>query len=262
MTIFKNELKFSRISLLIWSLSIGLLISTCVFMYPSMKSEMDSVNKLFSSMGSFSSAFGMDKLNFGTLIGFYAVEGGSILGIGGAFFAAVTAIGALMNEERNRTAEFLMTHPVSRARVITEKLLVVLAQITILNLIALILTIASVFLIGETMAWKDFLLINLSFYLMQIEIAGICFGISAFITKAGAGIGIGLAAVMYMLNILSNISNDAKALKYITAFGYTDGSEIINNGGLEIRYLLVGMVFCIAGIVVAYIKYTKKDLRA
>jgi ABC-2 type transport system permease protein len=123
MTIFKNELKFSRTALLIWSLSIGLLIAACVFMYPSMKSEMDDVNKLFSSMGSFSAAFGMDKLNFGTLIGFYAVEGGSILGIGGAFFAAVTAINALMKEERNRTAEFLMTHPVSRARVITEKLL-------------------------------------------------------------------------------------------------------------------------------------------
>ncbi len=262
MTIFKNELKYSRISLLIWSLSIGLLIATCVFMYPSMKSEMDSVNKIFSSMGNFSSAFGMDKLNFGTLIGFYAVEGGSILGVGGAFFAAVTAIGALMKEERNRTAEFLMTHPVSRARVITEKLLVVLAQITILNLIALVLTVGSILLIGESMVWKDFLLINLSFYLMQIEIAGICFGFSAFITKAGPGIGIGLAAVMYILNILSNISSDAQALKYITAFGYTDGSTIINNGGLEVRYLIVGMVFCVIGIVVAYVKYTKKDLRA
>ena len=65
-----------------------------------------------------------------------------------------------------------------------------------------------------------------------------------------------------MLNILSNISNDAKALKYITAFGYTDGSTIINKSGLEMQYLLVGMVFCVIGIVVAYIKYTKKDLRS
>lgn len=262
MTILRNELKRSRISLLIWSLSIGFLIAFCVMLYPSMKSQMNDINQLFSSMGSFSSAFGMDQLNFGTLIGFYSVEGGSILGIGGAFFAAVTAIGALMKEEQNRTAEFLMTHPVSRTRVVTEKLLSVFSQITILNLIILLLTLGSIVIVGEPIPWKELLLINLSYYLMQIEISGLCFGLSAFITKAGPGIGIGLAAGMYMLNIVSNISSDAKALKYITAFGYTDGAQIINNGKLEVPYLLVGMALCVLGIVIAYVKYTRKDLRS
>ena len=46
------------------------------------------MNEMFSSMGAFSSAFGMDRLNFGTLIGFYATECGNILGLGGAFFAS------------------------------------------------------------------------------------------------------------------------------------------------------------------------------
>ena len=119
MTIFKQEVKSQKLSISIWSLSIGLLIAMCVLMYPDMKSQMDSVNDMFSSMGSFTQAFGMDQLNFGTLLGFYAVEGGNILGIGGAFFAAITAIVALMKEEKERTAEFLMTHPVSRVRVIT-----------------------------------------------------------------------------------------------------------------------------------------------
>ena len=77
----------------------------------------------------------MDRLNFGTLVGFYAVEGGNMLGIGGAFFAAITAITALMKEEKERTAEFLLTHPLSRVRVITEKLLSVYAIIVILNVV-------------------------------------------------------------------------------------------------------------------------------
>jgi len=262
MKIFRNELRINRIPLLIWSLSIGLLIAACIFMYPSMKSEMDDVSKIFSAMGSFSAAFGMDQLNFGTLIGFYAVEGGSMLGIGGAFFAAVTAITSLMKEERDRTAEFLMTHPVSRARVITEKLLAVLAQITILNAIVLVLILISVKAIGEAMPWGDLLLMNLSFYLMQLEIAGICFGLSAFITKAGAGIGIGLAAGMYMLNIISNVSNEAKALKYFTAFGYTDGATILQKGSLPAGYLVAGMVSLVIGIIAAYVKYMRKDLRS
>ena len=85
MTILKQEIKSQKMAILIWSLSIGLLIAMCVMMYPEMESQMGSVNEMFSKMGSFTSAFGMDRLNFGTLVGFYAVEGGNMIGIGGAF---------------------------------------------------------------------------------------------------------------------------------------------------------------------------------
>lgn len=262
MSVFRNELKINKIPLLIWSLSIGLLMAMCVFMFPDMKKEMDQVNKLFSSMGSFSAAFGMDQLNFGTLIGFYAVECGNVLGIGGAFYAAITGISALMNEEKNRTAEFLMTHPLTRTRVISEKLLAVFAQITLLNLIVIAISFVSILAVGETVAWDQLMLLHLAYFFMQLEIGGICFGISAFITKSGAGIGIGVAAVMYMLNIVSNISDKAKELKYITAFGYTDGAQILQDKKLAFGYLAVGMLFLVAGVIAAYAKYTKKDLRA
>ena len=262
MYIFRNEIKVNRTPLLIWSLSIGLLIASVIFMYPSMKDQMDDVNRMFSSMGGFSAAFGMDQLNFGELMGFYAVEGGSILGIGGAFFAAITAVTSLMKEERDRTAEFLMTHPVSRTRVITEKLLSVIALITILNLISFALTAVSVKLIGEELDIKMLILMSVAYYVMQLEVAGICFGISAFISKSGLGIGIGLAAGMYMLNIISNITDDAKALKYITAFGYTDGADIIKNESLQTGYLITGLILMAAGIAAAYIRYSRKDLRS
>lgn len=77
---------------------------------------MEGVSEMFASMGSFTAAFGMDRISFGTLIGFYAVECGNILGIGGAFFAAMIAINALAKEEKERTAEFLLTQPVSRTK--------------------------------------------------------------------------------------------------------------------------------------------------
>ncbi|MDE6738666.1 MAG: ABC transporter permease, partial [Lachnospiraceae bacterium] len=77
MTLIKHELKQGWKSLLIWTISIGFFVAICVFMYPEMESEMEGVNEMFSSMGSFTAAFGMDRLNFGTLIGFYAVECGN-----------------------------------------------------------------------------------------------------------------------------------------------------------------------------------------
>ena len=66
MTILKQEIRSQKTATLIWSLSIGFMIAVCILMFPEMKSQMSDVNKLFASMGSFTQAFGMDKLNFGT----------------------------------------------------------------------------------------------------------------------------------------------------------------------------------------------------
>ncbi len=262
MSILKQEIKSQKLVIIIWSLSIGLLVAACVLMYPDMKSQMDGVNDMFSSMGNFTAAFGMDQLNFGTLVGFYAVEGGNMLGIGGAFFAAIIGVSSLMKEEKERTAEFLFTHPVSRIRVITEKLISVFFIVIILNVIVFVCSILSIVMIDEEIFLKELILFHLAYLFMQFEISGICFGISAFIKKAGIGIGIGVAGLMYLLNIVANISEDAKVLKYITAFGYTEGADIINNQEINIDYLIPGMIMMVVGIIIAYVKYNSKDISA
>lgn len=166
MTIYKHELKRSRKSFLVWTSAIAFLLITCVFMYPEMKDEMEGSSELFSSMGSFTQAFGMDRLNFGTLIGFYGIECGNILGMGGAFFAALMAISALANEEKEHTAEFLFSHPVSRFRVISEKLAAVITVIVAMNIIIWGLSVASVAAIGESIPWKLLTLIHLAYLIM------------------------------------------------------------------------------------------------
>lgn len=260
MTLVKHELKQGKISFLIWTVSIGFLLAICIFLFPEMKGQMDSVNDVFSSMGSFTEAFGMDQLNFGTLIGFYAVECGNILGLGGAFYAALCAAGMLSKEEKEKTAEFLLTHPVSRKRVLTEKLIALLIQITAINLIFYALSVGSIAAVGEEIPWKEISLLHLAYYLLQLELAGICFGISAFLRKGSAGAGLGIAAMMYFLNLIANITDVASFLKYITPFGYCEGADIISNGSLDITLVAIGAVIGIGGIIIAYLKYTKKDI--
>ncbi|MGN0299435.1 MAG: ABC transporter permease subunit [Lachnospiraceae bacterium] len=260
MTLIKHELKQGWKSLAVWTASIGFFVAICVFMYPEMKGEMANVSDMFSSMGAFTAAFGMDRLNFGTLIGFYAIECGNILGIGGAFFAALIAINALAKEEKERTAEFLLAHPISRIRLITEKLAAVMLQIIIMNVIVFALSIASIILIEEEILWKEICLLHLAYFLLQVELAGICFGISAFLRHSGLGIGLGIAIIMYFLNIIANISESAEFLKYITPFGYTEGADIIANGSIDAKMVLIGMAAAVIGIIAAYWKYTQKDI--
>lgn len=260
MTIFKHELKEGRIALIIWTGAISFMLAVCVFIYPEMSSQMGDVGDMFADMGSFSQAFGMDKINFGEFSGFFGVECGNVLGIGGAFFAALLGISALAKEEKDNTAEFLLTHPVSRTRIIAEKLGAVIVKIIILNAFVVGITAISTLAIGEKIDLKTFALLFLAYLLMQIEIGAITFGLSAFLKRGTLGLGLGLAAVFYFLNIISNLTEDAKFLKYITPFGYTEGATIIADKAIDIGYLSVGIAFTIVGIIAAFIKYGKKDI--
>ena len=261
MIIVKHELRLGRKAWIIWSASVSFLLIVTIFLFPEMKGEMDNISSMFSDMGSFSAAFGMDKMNFGTLIGYYAVECGNVLGLGGAFFASLCAAAILCREEKERTAEFLLTHPVSRVRIISEKLMAVLIQVLAMNLIVYVLCIGSMAAVGESIPWKEVSLLHLAFLIMQIELCGICFGISAFMRKGSIGVGLGITFILYFMNLISNITEKAKGLKYITPFAYCDGSTVVTDLKLDAAKIAIGMTFCAAGIAVAYLKYTKKDIR-
>ena len=91
----------------------------------------------------------MDRLNFGTLIGFYAVECGNVLGLGGAFFAALCAVGILSKEEKRQNSGISADSSCQPQRIITEKLIAVLLQITAMNLIIYALAVGAIAAVGE-----------------------------------------------------------------------------------------------------------------
>ncbi|MGN1015706.1 MAG: ABC transporter permease subunit [Faecousia sp.] len=261
MTILRHELRQGWKALAIWTGCIGFFVVICVLMYPQMEQQMADVTAMFASMGSFTAAFGMDRLNFGTLTGFYAVECGNILGIGGALYAAMTGAGMLSKEEQTGTAEFLLTHPVTRSAVVTGKMIALMAQIVILNVLVYAMAVASIAAIGDSIPWKELTLLHLAYLLVQVELGGICFGLSAFFRQGSLGAGMGLAIGMYFVNILANISDKAEFLKYITPYGYAEGADILAEGKLNAVYVLIGMALCAAGILAAFWQYCRKDIR-
>ena len=169
-------------------------------------------------------------------------------------------ISALAKEEKEQTAEFLLTHPVTRENVVLHKLCAVLAQIAILNLLAICITAVSILMIKESPEAKTLAWLFLAYFILQIETASICFGISAFISQGGLGIGLGMAALFYFLNIIANLTEQAEFLKYITPFGYTEGADIIAKGSIDVKYLSVGLVLTAVGIAAAFYWYCRKDI--
>lgn len=260
MNICRHEWKTGRISLAVWTLAIISLLTVCIFIYPEMAEQMEELNDTFSQMGSFSYAFGMDKINFGEFIGFFGVECGNILGLGGALFAALLGISSLSKEEKGQTAEFLLSHPISRVQILAEKLSCIVFQITLLNAAAIAATAFAAAAIGESPDLRTMALLFLAYFLMQLEIAFICFGISAFLRQGGVGIGLGLAASFYFLNLIANLASKAKFLKYLTPFGYTESADIITDQTLNGCYIACGALFAAAGITAAFVWYCRKDI--
>ena len=237
------------------------MLGVCVAIYPEMSAQMNEMTDMFANMGSFTDAFGMDQLNFGEFMGYFGVECGNVLGLGGPIFAAITAVSVLSKEEKNKTAEFLLTHPISRGRIITEKLFSVITQIIVLNISVMAVSCIAAPVIGESPEWEKMALIFLAYFLLDLEVAFICFGLSAFLRRGGFAVSLGITMAFYFMNILANITDEIKFLKYITPYGYTDSGYIIKNGALDFKYMWVGLLLAAAGIITAYTVYTKKDIK-
>ncbi len=260
MTLFFHEMKKNRLSLVIWSIIIAFMLSLSIMIYPEMEGQMSEMSDMFADMGSFTQAFGMDKLNFGEFMGYFGIECGNVLGLGGALFAALAGISALAKEEKDRTAEFLLSHPISRKKVALQKLLSIFCQIILLNLAVVCVSVGCIALIDAEVQVGNVALIFLAYLLLQIEIGAITFGISAFLKGNGLGIGLGLAMLFYFANIISNLTEEADFLKYVTPFGYADSAQIIADGGLKWEYVAVGAGISILCVAVGFYKYRKKDI--
>lgn len=261
MTLVKHELRRGKLSLIIWSAVLSFMLGICILIYPEMSGQMDEMSAMFADMGSFTQAFGMDQLNFGEYKGYFGIECGNTLGLGGAIFAALLGISAIAKEEKNHTADFLLTHPISRDRIYGEKLLSGIIQILILNAVVAMVTLSATVAIGETLPVGETVMLLISFTLLQIQIAGITFGLSAYTRGGSMGLGIGLALILYFISLIANLLKHGEFLKYITPFAYTNSGTIYAQGHPEWKYLIVGILITTGVIVAGRMKWIRKDIQ-
>lgn len=260
MALFLHELKRGRLALIVWCAAVSFLLSVSILIYPEMATQMNEMTDMFASMGSFTQAFGMDQLNFGEFMGYFAVECGNQLGLGGALFAGILGASALSREEKDKTAEFLLTNPVSRPIITANKLFALLAELVIFTACVGGVSLLAAIVIGESFDLTAILLLFLAYLLLEIEIALVAFGVSAFIKSGGIGIGLGIGLIFYFVGIISNLTEQTAFLKYLTPFSFADGGNIVNDHLIEPKYLAAGAVLAVAGTAVAFLKYRKKDI--
>ena len=262
MTLYRHELKMNRLSFVVWFLGVASMCAFCIFLFPMMEESMSDLSDAFASMGSFSAAFGMDQLPITTLEGFFGTEIGTIYALGGGMYAALLGIGALSKEESTHTAEFLHTLTLSRCGILTGKLAAIVTLLTAFGLLHYGVFVGASALIGESIDMKSLTLFTLAQSLCQLELAAVCFALSALSKRSGPGVGLGLSLVLYVLDLVSRITDKADFLQYITPFSYANATDVFVSQGIEVIPACIGGGVTLIGLAAAYLIYTQRDIAA
>ena len=260
--VFLREMKLNFKSLLIWSLTVGGMGLACILLYQNMQSDMKEMADMFSNMGAFSDAFGMSTLSIATLEGFFATEVGTVHGLGSGMFAAIITIGIISKEEERHSGEFLLSLPISRDKAAAAKGLCVLGMMIAFTLICAVLYLIGFAMLSEDVSTAEFADFMLKQFIMNLEIAGVCFFISALSDKIKTGAGLGLAMIFYVYDVIGRVVPDLKDYLYFGPYSYANASEIFSGAEPCTKGLVVAAVVTVAFIVAAFWVYDHRDLKS
>ena len=255
-----REIKLNMKTFLIWSISVGVVGLICVLLYESMEGDMKEMADAFSNMGAFSDAFGMSTLSIATLKGFFATEVGTVHGLGSGMFAAILAADIISKEEDKHTGEFLFSLPVSRAKVLIAKALCVVIDLILFTLICGAMYWCGVVYLGEEFQVGEFLTFMLFQFVMNLEIAAVCFGISAFSGKSKMGMGLGITLMFYVYDLMGRVVPDLKDYLYLGPYSYANASEIFTGAEISAPALLVAALVTVLCTFSAFFIFGKRDL--
>jgi ABC-2 type transport system permease protein len=264
MNMFLHELKACRKSTVIWTLSLVALVVLFLSMFPSFSKDAEEFKKLLEGFPvELRKAIGLSVDSIATLIGFFSYAF-LYLKLAGAIQAMNLGTSILSKETREKTADFLLTKPVTRGQVVTSKLLAAFVSLVITN----IMFITAIFVMASIVSVDAFnkealFLIVISLFFLQLMFMALGIVVSAMFPRIKSVISVSLGTVFgfFMLGMISSTTED-EALRFLTPFNYFDSAYITQHAGYETSFLITAAIFIIAAIVASYYLYSKKDVHS
>lgn len=259
MNILKWELKSNLKSLILFTLGAVALLLLGMFKFSAMTGSESSLSTMLDMIPKpFLVAFGMIDIDITVPIGFYGVNFMFILLIA-AFHGASIGTDIIVKEENEHTAEFLYVKPIKRNRIITMKLIAGLINIIIFNIALFITSIIALISYEYSLNKIVYMFIGLFFVQALFLIIGMTIGIVSNNPKKASNKSMAIIGLMYLLYVLSDMSDSLSMLKYLTPFKFFGAGYVINNGLAFISIGVVSVIICI-GLYLIY-NHNKRDLK-
>lgn len=263
MNIFLQELKAYRKSTLTWTFTLAGFVVLFLSLFPSVSREAENFQHLMEGFPEgVRLALGLSVENIGFILGFYSYI---LLYISllGAIQAMILGTSIVSAEVREKTADFLLTKPVTRTRIMTAKILAAFTSLIITNCFYLSAATAMASLVEpEEYSMKIFLLLSLTLIFLQLIFLALGVMISAMLPRIRTVLPISLGTVFgfFIIGALASTTGD-QTLRYLTPFKYFDFTYIIQNASYEHSFFLVALGCIVLAIIAGYFIYTKRDIR-
>jgi ABC-2 type transport system permease protein len=264
MNIFIREMRAHLKSLIGWSVGMLFMIISGMGKYTSYSGSDAAVTELFDTMPkTLKAVLGFGDFDVTKASGFYGMLF-LYLVIMVTIHAAMLGANIIAKEERDKTTEFLMVKPVSRTKVITSKLLAAFANVAVLNLVTLVLSISIVgkYSKGENVT-GEIQILMVAMFIMQLLFLFIGTGIASVSKnpKISASIATTILLVTFIVSVMIDMSSKLEGLKYLTPFKYFTAGKIMYGGGLDTVFVTLSLVIIAVMIWVTYTFYKKRDLK-
>jgi ABC-2 type transport system permease protein len=259
-----KDLKRNLKSFLGGTFSVVAFIGITIGVYSTMIDSMDMISNLYSTLPDTI----MEALNFregqwNTMLGFYATYFVYYIPIMGGIYAYYLGSRILAVEEQYRTAEFLISRPLSRGSIIFTRLVICFIYVVGFNITVYITGLISC---GLASGWEysilNFTILHLYGLTFCLFIGFLGFFISVFMKKAKSSLmaGIGIIMGSYLFDMIIRITDKVQFLAYLTPFKYMNMDAISPGYGLEAWRVLI--LFGLSGILIflSFAGYRRKDI--
>lgn len=261
--IFRHEFRTRLKSVLIWSLAIASLTLFYFSFFSVFADQAALMNEMLSRFPpEMRAAFGMDKMDLSTVLGFYSFIF-LFVQLCLAIQASNYGFGLVSIEESELTADFLLSKPVSRPQVLTSKLLAALTSLTITNLVVWVSSFAAISLFrdGRQYEPRTLLLLLLIIVIFQLFFLSVGLVISLLVRRVRSvtPYALGLSFGAYVLSAFSGIFGEV-TLELITPFKHIDAAYIVQNGAYDTPLLLLNVAVALVSLAASYWLYIRRDI--
>ena len=264
MNIYSREIKDKLKSAMIWSFSLFLLVLLFMSLYPGFATDETIWEMVLENYPEVMlKAMGMTGVNMATVIGFFTFCM-LFAQICFAVQASIYGFSILSEEERDMTADFLLTKPIRRSKVFFSKLAAALTALVITNAAFWGSTYLCISLFngGHKYDPKVFAQMLSVLILFQLFFLGVGMVISVSVKKIKSVLSysMGLAFGMYIVSASGSIIGEER-LSYITPFKYFEPNSFITEGGYETAMIIICSAVIVVSISAAFFLYNRRNIR-
>ncbi|HET9560430.1 MAG TPA: ABC transporter permease subunit [Actinomycetota bacterium] len=244
-----------------WGLGLAAIAALEVVIYPSIRERADEMNRLVANYPeAFKAMFGLEDFTSGA--GFIQAELYSLVVPLVLIALAISfGAGATAGEEEHKTVDLLLATPVTRGRVVVQKLLALVTGSVVVGL-----ALTATLWLGSMFQDMGIGLDRLLAATASAVLLSLCFGGVALAVGCATGrralaaaTAAGLAIAGFLINSLSSLAEGLKPWRPVTLFYQYASNDPLRNG-LDVGNAAVLLAVAAAMALAALVAFRRRDL--